>query len=63
MPRKPRIMSSTGIYHVILRSVNQHIIFEDESDYRKFIYILSDCKEKYNIDIYAYCLTNKQTKR
>lgn len=56
MPRKPRIMSPTGIYHVILRSVNQHIIFEDESDYRKFIYILSDCKEKYNIDIYAYCL-------
>ena len=30
MPRKPRIMSSTSIYHIILRSVNQHIIFEKE---------------------------------
>lgn len=56
MPRKPRTISSTGIYHIILRSVNQHIIFETESDYQKFLYILSDCKIKYDIDIYAYCL-------
>ena len=56
MPRKPRIMSSTGIYHIILRSVNQHIIFEEDSDYQKFLFILSDCKKKYDSDIYAYCL-------
>ena len=56
MPRRPRNLSSTGIYHVILRSVNQHIIFEEDSDYQKFIYILSDCKRKYDIKIYAYCL-------
>ncbi len=48
MPRKPRIMSSTGIYHIILRSVNQHIIFEDDSDYQKFLFVLSDCVKKYN---------------
>ena len=58
MPRKPRKLSSTGIYHIILRSVNQHIIFEDDSDYHKFLYILSDCKMKYSIEIYAYCLMN-----
>ena len=56
MPRKPRVISSTGIYHIILRSVNQHIIFEEEADYRKFLYILADCREFYDIDIYAYCL-------
>jgi REP element-mobilizing transposase RayT len=56
MPRKPRVLSSTGIYHIILRSVNQHIIFEEDADYRKFLYILADCSEKYDIDIYAYCL-------
>ncbi len=56
MPRKPRILSSTGIYHIILRSVNQHIIFEEDTDYQKFLFILSDCKEKYDNDIYAYCL-------
>lgn len=56
MPRKSRVISSTGIYHIILRSVNQHIIFEEDTDYLKFLYILSDCKTKYDIDIYAYCL-------
>lgn len=56
MPRTARIISSTGIYHIILRSVNQQIIFEEESDYQKFLFILSDCKEKYDFDIYAYCI-------
>ena len=56
MPRKPRNLSSTGIYHIILRSVNQHIIFEEDSDYQKFLFVMSDCKKKYDIQIYAYCL-------
>ncbi len=56
MPRKPRVLSSTGIYHIILRSVNQHIIFEDDSDYLKFLFVLSDCVKKYDSQIYAYCL-------
>ncbi len=56
MPRKARTISSSGIYHVILRSVNQQIIFEEESDYLKFLYILSDCKKKYDFDLYAYCI-------
>jgi len=56
MPRRPRVTSSNGIYHIILRSVNQHLIFEEDSDYQKFLYILSDCKMKYDIKVYAYCL-------
>lgn len=56
MPRKRRIFSPTGIYHIILRSVNQHIIFEEDADYQKFLFILSDSIPHYDIDIYAYCL-------
>ena len=56
MPRKPRTFSPTGIYHIILRSINQHIIFEEDDDYQKMLYILSDCKRTFDIDIYAYCL-------
>lgn len=56
MPRKPRIISSTGIYHITMRSINQHIIFEEEADYQKFIYILSNCNAIFDVDIYAYCL-------
>lgn len=56
MPRKPRRISSIGIYHIILRSANQHIIFEEDADYLHFLSILSTCKMNFDIDIYAYCL-------
>ena len=32
------------------------IIFEEDSDYHKFLHILFDCQKKYDFDIYAYCL-------
>ena len=40
MPRKAREKSESGIYHVMLRGINQQQIFEDEEDYFKFIQIL-----------------------
>ncbi len=58
MSRKPRVFSQTDVYHIILRSVNQHIIFEEDHDYQKFLFILSNCKKKYMIEVYAYCLMN-----
>lgn len=58
MPRRPRVSSSTGIYHITLRSISQHIIFEEDSDFKKFLFILTDCKKAMDIDIYAYCLMN-----
>ena len=56
MPRTSRTLSSIGIYHIILRSVNQHIIFEEDADYQKFLFVLSDCKANHDIELYAYCL-------
>lgn len=56
MTRRSRQESSTGIYHVILRTVNQQQLFEEDSDYTKFLLMLSDCKKKYSFKIYAYCL-------
>lgn len=58
MPRKARKKSSLCINHVILRGVNQQIIFEDEYDYQQFIDILRYYKdeEKCNFKLYAYCL-------
>ena len=44
MPGKPRTLSSTGIYHIILRAVNQHIIFEEDSDFQKFLFIFQIVK-------------------
>lgn len=56
MPRKPRVYSITDIYHVVLRSVNKQLIFLEDNDYFKLLFMLSDYKIKYQIDIYAYCI-------
>jgi REP element-mobilizing transposase RayT len=56
MPRKPRIKSETGIYHVMLRGINKQRIFEDKQDYQKFLNILKETKEISDYDLYSYCL-------
>ncbi len=56
MPRSARKISRTGIYHVMLRGINQQDIFEDEEDYRHFLSVVRECKKIGGFEIYAYCL-------
>lgn len=56
MPRKAREKSETKVYHVILRGNAKQDIFFDKQDYSKFIKEISNTKEKYQYDLYAYCL-------
>ena len=56
MPRKPRQKSESGIYHIMLRGINQQAIFEDEEDYLKFIETLRDYKAVSGYKVFAYCL-------
>ena len=56
MPRQARKKSETGIYHIMLRGINQQQIFEDSEDFSKFLQVLKDCKAISEFEIYAYCL-------
>ena len=56
MPRTRRKISSTGIYHITIRSINQQELFIETQDCKKFLYILADSKQKYNFTVYGYCL-------
>lgn len=65
MPRQSRQTSGTGIYHVMLRGINQQNIFEVPEDYWKFIRLLDQTihpKDEFGhllpprCTIYAYCL-------
>lgn len=58
MPRKARIVSQTNIYHIMLRGINQQIIFEEEDDFQYFVSTLSKYKGICEYKIYAYCLMN-----
>ncbi len=56
MPRKPRKSSESGIYHVMLRGINQQAIFEDSEDYLKFIEFIVKYKQISQYKIFAFCL-------
>lgn len=56
MPRAARIKSQSGIYHVMLRGINQQIIFEEDEDYLKFIDTLKNYKMISGYKIFAFCL-------
>lgn len=56
MPRQARKKSKTGIYHIMLRGINQQQIFEDNEDYNKFLQVLKDSKAISEFKIFAYCL-------
>ena len=56
MPRLPRQKSESGIYHIILRGLNQQAIFEDNEDYFKFVETLENYKAVSGYKVFAYCL-------
>lgn len=56
MPRIARDYSKIKVYHITIRGIDKQNIFFDEKDKNKFIEIVKSAKEKYEFDIYAYCL-------
>lgn len=56
MPRKARIKSRSGIYHIILRGINRQTIFEDDVDKIKFLATVRKYKDICKYEVYSYCL-------
>jgi REP element-mobilizing transposase RayT len=56
MSRTARIKSSTGIYHIITRGINQQNIFSSDDDYERLLSTLARYCRKSKSEIYAYCL-------
>lgn len=58
MPRKPRLETiiPSGLYHIVCRGNNQRRIFRRPRDYKKFLKILQETKEKYPFYFYSYNL-------
>lgn len=56
MPRQPRKLSSTNIYHVVVKGNNSQLLFEENHDYLKYLEILEYQKEKCDFKLFAYCL-------
>jgi len=58
MPREARKLSSTKIYHVMIRGNRKQDIFLEDEDRFRFIKVLKKVKQKKEYMLYAYCLMN-----
>lgn len=56
MPRTARKRSKTGINHIIFRGINHMDIFLEKDDFEEYIYRFKKISNKYELEIYAYCL-------
>ena len=56
MPRVARGLADGMIYHVINRGNARQEVFHKDGDYRAFIGLLKEAKEKYPIQLFGYCL-------
>lgn len=56
MPRKAREPSATGVHHIWIRGINKQRLFEEDTDYEQFLYILAEAKKLSGFELFAYCL-------
>ena len=56
MPRYPRVLSKSQIYHVMLRGNERKNIFQDGEDKERFIETLHEKKKTGEFLLYAYCV-------
>ena len=55
MARRPRI-EIPGFYHIVNRGVERRIVFEEASDYERFVELMSFYAKSFGITIHNYCL-------
>ena len=56
MPMQARKQSASGIYHIMLRGINQQVIFKCDEDKEKFLQTLNHYKAISEYKIFTYCL-------
>lgn len=56
MPRLPRDYSYTDVYHIIIKGIDEQIIFYTNEDRIFFLESILNSKKNFKYDVYAYCL-------
>jgi len=56
MPRSARKVEDEGIYHLLNRGNGQQKVFHQDGDYLAFLNLLGDMRQRYGVELYAYCL-------
>ena len=56
MPRRRRFVPPGGILHIVNRGNDKKIIFSEVIDYAAFLVLLREARERFGVELYAYCL-------
>ncbi|OCA87691.1 hypothetical protein A8F94_07500 [Bacillus sp. FJAT-27225] len=56
MPRKRRSWYPGAIYHLTCRGIRKWLLFFDEEDYLKYLWLMEKAREKYPYVLHAYCI-------
>jgi putative transposase len=56
LPRKPRLDTRNGVYHVMAKGNNGCLLFRQLEDFSKFMHLLHDSREKDPHILLSYCL-------
>ena len=56
MPRQARVISESGIYHIMLRGANKQEIFHDDEDRYRFLHTLVRYKKEIELSVFGWCL-------
>ena len=56
MPRAPRILPETGVFHVFTRGNNKQDVFHDDEDFRTYIGLLKEYKSRSPFYLYHFVL-------
>lgn len=58
MPRTARIKNERAIYHIMVRSISEILLFRNSDDINKYLEIMKKYKQLYLYNLYAYCFMN-----
>ncbi len=58
MPRTAREKSENSIFHIMVRSISEVVLFRSDKDKTVYLNLMKKYKNMYHFKIYSYCLMN-----
>ena len=58
MSRRARQNLSTSFFHVIVQGINKEAIFKEDSYKKKYLKLIAERMQEYDLDILAYVIMN-----
>ena len=56
MPKRRRFVPPNSIHHIVNRGNDRKVIFRDPVDYASFVVLLREARERFLVELYAFCL-------